>query len=781
MKPSLPLLALLCSSTPLLLIGCGGGSETPQPAAVASTAESQQSVHSLGGSVSGLHAAGLILSNGTDTLGVPAGSGSFTMSRSLANGATYALTVQAQPAGQTCSVANGSGTMGQADIANAVVTCSTHAHQLGGSINGLLSAGLVVANGSDTVSVDSGATTFALPANVAEGSGYAVTIQNQPTGENCAVSGGTGTMAESDVSDVTITCSAQAHGLGGSIVGLGAAGLVLANGSDTLVVASGATTFLMPTVHYGVPYAVTVQTQPAGLTCSVVNGSGTMGAADVSNVAVTCAVNSHMVSGTLSGLTSSGLVIANGADVLAVSSNATSFNLPTPVAEGSSYSVAVQTQPPGLTCSIGNGTGTMGASNVSNVAVTCSPTAYTLGGTISGLTVSGLVLSNGSDTLSVAANATSFSMPTPVTPGTAYAVLAQSQPPYKQCTVTNGVGTMPGSAVSNVDVTCISIAQVSTVAGTAGVNGSTDGTGAAASFYRPFGIAVNSAGDYFVGDINNNEIRRVTPAGVVTTFAGSTTHGFTDGTGTAAAFYGPSGIAIDANDNLYVVDRLNYSIRKISPAGVVTTLAGSGSYGSANGTGSAASFGSIYGLAVDSQGNVYVGDQSNNQIRKITPAGVVTTFAGTGSPGAADGAAASATFYSPAGMAVGANDDVYVADTGNHKIRKITQAGVVTTIAGSGSSGSADGTGAAASFSSPYGLTVDASGLIYVADTLGNKLRKVTQAGVVTTLAGTSSSGHTDGAGSVARFYLPTGVALDANGNLVVADYNNNIIRKVTP
>jgi IPT/TIG domain/NHL repeat/GYF domain 2 len=325
---------------------------------------------------------------------------------------------------------------------------------------------------------------------------------------------------------------------------------------------------------------------------------------------------------------------------------------------------------------------------------------------------------------------------------------------------------------------------VTTLAGTAGTSGSTDGTGSAARFRIPYGVAVDSSGNVYVADTYNQTIRKITPAGVVTTLAGTAgSWGSVDGTGSAARFASPVGVAVDGSGNVYVADSGNHTIRKITPAGVVTTLAGTaGSVGSADGTGSAAQFNFPRGVAVDGSGNVYVAD--TNTIRKITPAGVVTTLAGTaGTSGSADGTGSAARFYSPRGVAVDGSGNVYVADTFNSTIRKITPAGVVTTLAGTaGSVGSADGTGSAARFDDPSGVAVDGSGNVYVADTWNHTVRKITPAGVVTTLAGTAYSyGSADGTGSAARFCFPRGVAVDGSGNVYVADTNNGTIRKITP
>jgi len=209
---------------------------------------------------------------------------------------------------------------------------------------------------------------------------------------------------------------------------------------------------------------------------------------------------------------------------------------------------------------------------------------------------------------------------------------------------------------------------------------------------------VDGSGNVYVGDEVNHKIRKITSAGVVTTLAGSGSSGSADGTGTLASFNNPYGVAVDLSGNVYVADKGNFLIRKITSGGVVTTLAGSGSSGSANGTGTAASFNYPFGVAVDGSGNVYVGDYENHLIRKITSAGEVTTLAGSGSSGSANGTGTAASFSSPYDVAVDGSGNVYVADYYNHLIRKITSDGVVTTLAGSGSSGSANGTGTAASF-----------------------------------------------------------------------------------
>jgi len=328
--------------------------------------------------------------------------------------------------------------------------------------------------------------------------------------------------------------------------------------------------------------------------------------------------------------------------------------------------------------------------------------------------------------------------------------------------------------------------SLSLFAGNGGGAGSADGTGAAARFNSPFGVATDSADNVYVTDTTNNIIRKITPAGVVSTVAGTTGGaGSADGTGVLARFNHPAGVATDSADNVYIADTTNNTIRKITPAGVVTTLAGSpGASGSTDGTGAAAHFKFPQGVATDSAGNVYVANAGNSTIRKITPAGVVSTLAGTAdSVGSADGTGAAARFNHPTGVATDSADNVYVTDTKNNTIRKITPAGVVSTLAGTaGGAGSADGTGAAASFNGPFGVATDNADNVYVADASNSTIRKITPAGVVTTVAGSpDASGSTDGTGAAARFNHPIGVVTDSAGNVYVADTANNTIRKITP
>jgi NHL repeat len=339
----------------------------------------------------------------------------------------------------------------------------------------------------------------------------------------------------------------------------------------------------------------------------------------------------------------------------------------------------------------------------------------------------------------------------------------------------------------------------STIAGLAGVfGGSANGTNSDARFDSPVAVAVDGGGNIYVADYFNDTIRKVTPVGtnwVVKTIAGlAGAAGIADGTNSNARFNQPSGVAVDSQDNLYVADYFNHIIRMVTPTGtnwVVKTIAGlAGTNGIADGTNSDARFYYPRSVAVDAEGNLFVADLDNSTIRKITPVGtnwVVTTIAGlAGTNGIADGTNSNAHFYWPAGIAVDTNGNVFVSDYNNNTIRKLKPGGtnwVVTTIAGlAGINGSSNGTNSNARFFSPASLAVDAGGNVYVADSRNDSLRKLTPAGtnwVVTTIGGQAGNpGSTNGTNTVALFNQPQGIAVDSVGNVYVADAENNTIRK---
>jgi uncharacterized repeat protein (TIGR03803 family) len=633
--------ALLCVLA--ALSACRGGSDAGN-----SGSNGVARTYSLGATISGLDSSGLVLMVNArrqrinsdlfymvnerrtpelalmvdpTAVSVPAGQTTVDLVSSLPSGTNYSVMVETQPLGETCSVAGGSGTIQAANAANVVVTCSNQSYSVEGSISGLNGSGLVLANGTDTLAVNSGTTTFTMPTPVAYTSSYALTIQTQPAGLACAVGHGAGTMPASAVTNIAVTCTDQPFSLGGTISGLGNnVGLTLTNGSDTLSVGAGSTGFTMPTaVAFGSAYSVAVLAAPAGLTCTASKASGTMPAGNLASVVISCSDQSYTVGGAIIGLVSSGLVLVNGSDTLAVAAGSTGFTMPTAVAFTSAYDVTVQTQPTGLTCSVSNGAATMGSAAVSNVAVTCAANTYTVGGTISGLTASGLVLlDNGGDATSLSANATQFTMNTGVAFGSAYAITVQTPPTGLVCTVSNGANTEGAADVTSVSIACGSnFTLLYSFAG-----GSSDGA-------DPYHTLIQGSDGDFYG----------------TTLAGGTSN-----TGTIFQI-APSG-----------AESLLYSFASIPYAGLVQSsggnLYGTTASGGTNGRGTvftitpsgsetvlfsfpAGSSDPYTGLIQGSDGNFYGttgagGSSDDGTVFKITPSGTQTvlhTFAKTGTDG----------------------------------------------------------------------------------------------------------------------------------------------------
>lgn len=296
-------------------------------------------------------------------------------------------------------------------------------------------------------------------------------------------------------------------------------------------------------------------------------------------------------------------------------------------------------------------------------------------------------------------------------------------------------------------------------------------------FKQPTGIAMDSQGRAFVADYGNR-LRIVTTAGATVTLAGSGAAAWADGVGTAVSFNNPSGVVLSSAGLLYVSEYGGHRIRTVTTSGIVSTLAGSGAKSFADGMGAVAMFNNPMGMDFDLAGtNIYIADHWNHRIRVMTSARLVTTFAGSGSALWADGTGSMASFYSPSDVCVDSNGYLYVADYNNNRVRKVTMAGAVTTIAGSSAGAANDGKGTAASFYRPYGIIVDAFGSVYVADSTNNKIRQISSSGLVTTLAGSGGGLWMDGTGTLASFNLPTYLLMDPNGNIYVGDQNNNRIR----
>ena len=287
-------------------------------------------------------------------------------------------------------------------------------------------------------------------------------------------------------------------------------------------------------------------------------------------------------------------------------------------------------------------------------------------------------------------------------------------------------------------------------------------------------LALDTNRFIYVADRYVHKVRKVSPTGVVTTLAGSGSATWTDGTGTAAAFYQPTDVVVDTAGNVYVADMVNNRVRKITTARVVTTFAGSGSSTPVNGIGTSAAFYYPCGLAIDTSANLYVAEFYGYRVRKITPLGVATTIAGT-TNGYLDGVGTSARFSNLYDVAVDTWGNLYATDNSYNQLRMISSAGVVTTLAGSTgtTAGATDGLGTSALFNAPQGIIIDSSGNLFVSDYTNNKIRKVTTYGLVVTFAGSGTYSAIDGVGSAATFRYNAGIAMDSSNTIYVVDSNN--------
>jgi sugar lactone lactonase YvrE len=719
------LLALTC-----LISACGGGSSNPPP---------PPQTYTVGGGVTGLSAGdSLVLQeNGGGNTTVTA-NGNFTLPTALTSGATFKVTVLTLPSGKGCSVANGSGTVAASAVNNIVISC------------GVPNLALLAGNAGGAGNADATGSVARFNLQLAVPTGYpwlnrygaaygqgAVALDVE--GNVWVADSGNETIRKISPSGVVTTVAGKA-GVKGSIDGAGPdarfqnpTGIAIDHNGNAYIADTGNN--------------VIRKISPAGTVSTFAGTVGVVGASD----GLGAAASFHLaVESFLNDLFSE---FPRGRGALAVDGNGNVF-----VADSGNSTIR-QITPAGMVSTLAGKAGVVG----------------------------------GSDGVGAAA---SFACPSGIaTDKTGNVYVADSM---------NYPGNPPfaGSTIRQVTPT----GTVTTIAGTVGTRGSSDGVGTAASFVLPTGVTTDGLGNIYVADNLGNTIRKIAPGGVVSTSAGSpSSAGSADGTGADARFNLPSSLASDGAGNIYVVDAGNNTVRAITPTGVVTTFSGAAAVaGSADGAGAGATFNSPVGVATDSAGNLYVADSGSNLIRKVTSSGTVTTFAGTaGQSGSADGTAA--TFLHPTGVTADAAGNVYVADSYNEEIRKITPAGVVSTLAGNPGGvnlpgflgGSADGTGANATFQlsiifrSPTtllyptchgGVAADTAGNVYVADCGNDTIRKVTASGVVTTLAGVAGMADgTDGTGPGAHFSHPTGVATDSVGNIYVADAGNNTIRKVTP
>lgn len=338
---------------------------------------------------------------------------------------------------------------------------------------------------------------------------------------------------------------------------------------------------------------------------------------------------------------------------------------------------------------------------------------------------------------------------------------------------------------------------ITTFAGTGSSIDSGDGGPAkSAGLAQPFALAVDANGNVYVAEYDNNVVRKITPTGIISIFAGTSVRGYSGdgGPASAARLNQPHGLAVDGSGNVYVMDTSNHCIRKVNPAGTISTIAGicgQNGYSGDGGPATVALLNGPIGAAFDTAGSLYVADFYNNRIRKITPAGTISTIAGSGTPGySGDGGPATAAhLYNPEGITLDAVGNIYFTDQSNNRIRKINSSGLISTIAGSGATGqyngaySGDGGPAtAARLSFPIGIAVDGAGNVYVADANNNRVRMITPSGIISTIAGNGIAGSSGDSGPATAAQLdgPVGLALDASGNLYVAEQLGNRIRKIS-
>jgi hypothetical protein len=418
----------------------------------------------IGGTVSGLAGAGLVLQNNAgDNLGITA-NGTFTFATPIASGSTYAVTVLDQPSGptQTCTVSGGTGTVGAGNVTSVVVDCTTNRYTVGGTISGLAGTVVLQNTGGDDLPLTANGS-FAFATTAFSGTMYNVTVLTQPgtPSQTCTVTNGSGTVTNADVTSVTVTCVTNRFTIGGTVSGLNGSGLVLQNnGGDNLTISANGSFTFATSVPSGGSYSIAALSQPTSLsqTCIVGNATGVVGGANVTNVTVTCTTDTFLVGGSVTGLSGAGFVLRNnGGDNLSVNANGT-FNFATRVPSGGSYAVTVFAKPmsPSQTCVVTNGSGTVTNANITNVTVTCTTDSFTIGGTVSGLAGSGLVLqNNGGDNLSITANG-SFTFATPIASNTTFNVTTLAQPsgPTQSCTVSGATGTVGNGAVTSVMVNC---------------------------------------------------------------------------------------------------------------------------------------------------------------------------------------------------------------------------------------------------------------------------------------------------------------------------------------
>ncbi|MEU5425688.1 NHL repeat-containing protein [Streptomyces olivoreticuli] len=349
-------------------------------------------------------------------------------------------------------------------------------------------------------------------------------------------------------------------------------------------------------------------------------------------------------------------------------------------------------------------------------------------------------------------------------------------------TSSTGIGPQPAGLAEGA---------IATVAGTGAAGYVSDGgPGALTNLHYPEGLAVDKAGNLYIADRLNHRVRKVSPSGIITTVAGNGEAGYMSDGGPAVAtrLNAPVDVVIDDAGNLYIADLYNHRVRKVTPSGIITTVAGNGQAGyvSDGGPAIATPLHHPHGVGLDREGNLYISEWSGHRVRRVNRSGIITTVAGNGTAGyVSDGGPAIATrLYCPDGLTFDREGNLYIADVGNHRVRKVTPSGIITTFAGNGTAGyiSDGGPAVTTRLSSPRRVTLDEGGNLYISDQDNHRIRRVGPDGIITTVAGNGTAGYVDDGGPAAttRIYFPQGLALDRAGNLYIADYNNHRVRGVT-
>ncbi|PJZ54196.1 hypothetical protein [Leptospira adleri] len=719
---------------------------------------------SIGGSVVGLTGTGLILTNnGKDTINISS-NGTFVFNEKIAGSSSYNVTVKQNPfsPAQICSVSNGSGIVFSQPITNIQVICSVVGFNVKGTVTGLNGTGLTLQNnGSDSTAISADGS-FSFATKVVNGGTYNVTVSQNPSSlsQTCSVSNGTGLIAGADITNVAITCSTDSFTVGGTVSGLSGTGLTLKNnGTDDIAITTNGVYVFPAGISSGGTYNVTVSQNPSSptQTCSVTSGSGNVTSSSVSGIAVSCSTNSYAVGGSASNVLGSGLVLKNnGADPISITADG-SFSFGTSVASGAAYNVTIQQNPtsPTQLCSLSNNTGTIASSAISDVSVSCGAPLYNVGGTISGLTGSITLKNNGADSTVISSNG-AFTMTTPIGDTTGYAVSISGQPAGQTCYIAQASGTIAAADVNTILINCVNGVTLGNL-----VNGNIMVSNIPLAPYVE-NPATGSA-DWFIGDPADSTSGLMqdgygaamgfSPVGVF----GNLYHITTDGINIYAVDFNT------ATSNLGTVRKINIANRNVStlpitidrPKGITTD--------------------GIY---------LYITSQNHFIVKYNLITNAYSTIAGlAGTSGTTDAVGTAARFNAPKGIATDGTY-LYVADTGNNKIRKIRISdNTVTTIAGSGTAGTLDGPGDVAKFNQPTHVIYD-SNTLYVADTNSHNIKKLdltTSPVGVSTIAGDPAGTYgnvVNATGTSARLARPFALAQD-NNSLFVSD-GTTLIKKIS-